>query len=39
MEISEKVHLVGFSALVNNYRTMHGMYNIKKKGRWGCVSE
>jgi hypothetical protein len=29
VEISEKVHLVGFSTQVNNYRTKHGMYNIK----------
>jgi hypothetical protein len=28
LKISEKVHLVGFSTLANNYRTVHGMYNI-----------
>jgi hypothetical protein len=29
VKICEKVHLVGFSTLVNKYRTIHGMNNIK----------
>jgi hypothetical protein len=34
VKISEKVHLVGFYTLVNKYRTMNGMYNIKIRKRF-----
>jgi hypothetical protein len=30
VKISEKVHLVGFCTVLNNYRIMHGMYNVKR---------
>jgi hypothetical protein len=29
VKISAEVHLVGFSTILNNYRTMRCMYNIK----------